>query len=312
MASGRWLILLKIAVFAMLVYVVLNGADIEKLCNTLKQFNYRVLFLIPIIWIGGIFQSLRFKLFLKRYGGTILDAIRLCFSGLFFSQFLPSSVGGDVYKWAYISKRTGSKKDAFQIVIADRVLGVQALLILSCLFIPFYAARICNNGLATLISLAAIGGMSCSFLIYLVRYIPKTILNIKFLKPIFGFAIDVANQMKAIPFFKALTYSVLTAIFMNVMIIYSLFSFIGESINVTYAIAVVPIIMLINSLPISFNGWGTREAMFALMFGSIYGVNIEACLAVSVVFGGLILVSSSIGGIMWTVNREFSDKASQQ
>ena len=61
----------------------------------------------------------------------------------------------------------------------------------------------------------------------------------------------------------------------------------------------VPLCTLVQTVPISFNGWGIRESVFILYFGQV-GLGRESALAFSLVGAGLIVLMSLSGAIVWT------------
>ena len=61
----------------------------------------------------------------------------------------------------------------------------------------------------------------------------------------------------------------------------------------------VPLNILIQTVPISFNGWGVRESVFILYFGQV-GLPRDSALAFSLVGAGLIVLLSLSGAVVWT------------
>jgi hypothetical protein len=61
----------------------------------------------------------------------------------------------------------------------------------------------------------------------------------------------------------------------------------------------VPLNILIQTVPISFNGWGVRESVFILYFKQV-GLPKESALAFSLVGAGLIVLLSLSGAVVWT------------
>jgi glycosyltransferase 2 family protein len=60
----------------------------------------------------------------------------------------------------------------------------------------------------------------------------------------------------------------------------------------------VPLCTLLQAVPISFNGWGLREGLFALYFAQI-GLSRDSALAFSLVGAGLIVLLSLSGAVVW-------------
>ena len=60
----------------------------------------------------------------------------------------------------------------------------------------------------------------------------------------------------------------------------------------------VPLCTLLQAVPVSFNGWGLREGLFALYFGQV-GLPRESALAFSLTGAGLIILLSLSGAVVW-------------
>jgi hypothetical protein len=68
----------------------------------------------------------------------------------------------------------------------------------------------------------------------------------------------------------------------------------------------VPLCTLVQTVPISFNGWGIRESMFAVYFGQV-GLPRDNALAFSLVGAGLIVLLSLSGAVVWTSRRSAAE-----
>jgi glycosyltransferase 2 family protein len=62
---------------------------------------------------------------------------------------------------------------------------------------------------------------------------------------------------------------------------------------------IVPLCSLVQTVPVSFNGWGIRESVFILYFDQL-GLPKESALAFSLVGAGLIVLLSLSGAVVWT------------
>ena len=63
-------------------------------------------------------------------------------------------------------------------------------------------------------------------------------------------------------------------------------------------LALTPPVLLLTSLPISFGGWGPREAGLIWLFG-LFGIAAAPALAVSVALGVLVMIAGLPGGALW-------------
>jgi hypothetical protein len=69
---------------------------------------------------------------------------------------------------------------------------------------------------------------------------------------------------------------------------------------------VVPLCTLVQTVPISFNGWGIRESVFILYFRQL-GLSRDSALAFSFVGAGLIVILSLWGAVVWSARATPSD-----
>ena len=65
----------------------------------------------------------------------------------------------------------------------------------------------------------------------------------------------------------------------------------------------VPLCILVQALPISFNGWGVREGLYIVYFAQV-GLPRDSALAFSLVGAGLIVLLSLSGAIVWAGRNE--------
>jgi uncharacterized membrane protein YbhN (UPF0104 family) len=68
------------------------------------------------------------------------------------------------------------------------------------------------------------------------------------------------------------------------------------------ALLVIPAVMLVSMIPISFAGWGLREGAMIVGLG-VLGIAAPDALAVSVAFGLLQLITGLPGGVIWLAGR---------
>jgi hypothetical protein len=71
-------------------------------------------------------------------------------------------------------------------------------------------------------------------------------------------------------------------------------------------VAVISVVALVTALPISFAGWGVREASVVSLL-ALLRIDREAALLLSVEFGLLSMIMSVPGGIIWLALRERRD-----
>jgi hypothetical protein len=70
----------------------------------------------------------------------------------------------------------------------------------------------------------------------------------------------------------------------------------------------VPLCTLVQTVPVSFNGWGIRESVFIYYFHQI-GLPRDSALAFSLVGAGLMLLLSLSGAVVWTARGKIETPA---
>jgi len=101
-----------------------------------------------LIFVGGQFiVAYRWRLLLKtqKIEMDLATAVRLHFLGLFYNNFMPSSVGGDLLRAWYITKHTDKKFEAALSVFVDRIIGLAGTVIIA---VVFYAVFLGGDGMA--------------------------------------------------------------------------------------------------------------------------------------------------------------------
>ena len=222
--------------------------------------------------------------------------------GLFFNNFLPSNIGGDVLRVHDVARRTGHRSAVAASVIAERLLAGLALAltaVVALLFSSEYTAQVGPSvGLALLvfaglIALAASPGVRH----WLERVLPE------------GRAqalTRVAGQMGAALRNRSAVLSVLALSFVFqatvVLVAWTGFAAIGEPVSLAACFVFIPIISAVQLVPVSLNGLGVREGAYVLFFGSI-GVGELNAAAASLLFGLLVAGVSLAGGALFAARR---------
>jgi uncharacterized membrane protein YbhN (UPF0104 family) len=85
---------------------------------------------------------------------------------------------------------------------------------------------------------------------------------------------------------------------LRVLIFAALAAALGLDVPFAALFAFVPAALLVAMVPVSFGGWGMREAAL-VSFLNTTGVSAEAALTLSIAFGLLRMVVGAVGGIAW-------------
>ncbi len=308
--SKKWLALaLKFMVSGFLIWFLTRGIDFGDAAKRLTEIDPWMLvaaFLVILVQIcvGGM----RWRSVLTALGAklSILDAIRLFYIGVFFSQALPSSVGGDPVRMYKIHKLGMDLRNSINGVLLERAVTVVALVLLVDFTHPWFLPRVDEATAAlmlpavVLITVGCAGGLG--FLMMLDR-LPASLMRWRLVRGLGNLGIDARKvflapkQLVRVLFWGVLTHA-------NMALIVLLLAM-GLGLDVTWldCLTLVPLVLLIMTIPISIGGWGVRETAMVTLFGLV-GVPAEGALVLSVVFGLVGIAAALPGGVIWLMTRD--------
>ena len=308
--SIKWLALsLKFLVSGLLIWFLARGIDSGDAWARLREIDTRMLagaagVLVVQICVGGM----RWRAVLNAIGVKfgILNAIRLFYIGVFFNKALPSSVGGDPVRM-YKAYRLGlDLRSAVNGVLLERVITVVALVVLADITLPWFLPRVDAATAALLMPAVGLVTVGCVtglvFLMALDR-LPAALRRWRVVRGLGHLCVDARKvflSTRHLP--RALFWGLLTHINMSLVV---LILAMGLGLDVIWldCLTLVPLVLLIMTVPISIGGWGVRETAMVALFGLV-DVPAEGALVLSVVFGLVGIVVSIPGGIVWLLSRE--------
>ena len=253
---------------ALLILLLTFQVRPSEISREMAESDLRWIFLAGALHIIGLLISAyRWRLLLhaQNVEAPILDLIQSYLIGGFFNNFLPTRVGGDIYRMVDSKKYSGSLLRPFAVIIVERLSGVYAMLLIGITAVAFYPRFQEVKALAiALFSLAIVG-----FLGLLIFYGSDRFGD--WLKRITG-KLPEKWSTKLLSMFEAFWYfsrsrGVLVGTFVlglllqiNV-IVYYYFIALGIHMPISFqeAAIVMPILICIQLLPLTPNGIGVRE-----------------------------------------------------
>ena len=130
----NWKTLLKLIFTIVLLLVLGYQLDLGELFSVIGSASPRLLLVAILLQLIGTFISvLRWKIILAYFTVKIsyIETLRIVFMGNFFNLFLPSAIGGDVFRAYYVcrSSRSGLSQ-MLTTTFLDRSAGLFALLLI--------------------------------------------------------------------------------------------------------------------------------------------------------------------------------------
>jgi uncharacterized protein (TIRG00374 family) len=229
------------------------------------------------------------------------QALRLVLIGQFFNQLLPSSIGGDAAR-IWIASREGIPLGrATASIFCDRAAGMVVAVLfvtLSLLLLPMlWQPGILAAG-EFVIYLAVFITVSLLVLLLLGSKISKFMMSFRLSRP-FGV---LSRDMRIVLFtnIKSLQIVGLSAAVQVLTVFVAYFFAKGINVDLGFinGLVLIPMIMLVSMMPVSFAGWGIRESAMVIGLGFI-GITTVDALVISVSFGISQIIIGLIGGVFW-------------
>jgi len=262
-----------------------------------------------IFFVSVVMGACQWHLLLKAGGIAMPFAttLRVYFVGLFFNNFLPAGVGGDVVKIYDVAKIGNDPYQVFAVTMLDRVIGIAGLCILALIasvvllagdgldHLPLYSVifagcvapvlalimnRRLSRGVRMLFGRVTFGGLGVRF-----DTIFRHLGEYRRLRSLLA---QLTLLAMAVQFLRVVTH-ILVARSLGIPITPPGF---------LQFFVFVPLLGLIMILPISINGLGVREGAGILLFTQI-GFSKEQALLMELITYAIMVVVSLFGGVLF-------------
>jgi hypothetical protein len=310
----RYIIWVKALLSGLLLYWMISRAELSELSSVMQDASVPLLILsFFLFYLGYYITATRWRLLLRAQGTdlSLFYLIKSFMVAVFFNNFLPSTVGGDVIR-VYDTWQAGSgKASALTAVFLDRVLGMVALVAFAVLGLACSGTFARENPFAApAVLLLAVITFSAVALIF---YAPEPLL--KWLRSLLAKMPGVIQRMGQSFLDAAGMVHGRTGLLMggiglsfvlqaNVILFHYL---VGRALGlplelIDYAL-IVPLSLVVMLVPITVNGIGLRESVFVVFFG-FYGLDVASALAFSWIIYGQLLLQGLVGGLVYAARRE--------
>jgi len=302
-------LILRVGISLALLFFLLGKVDKKSLFGIIKNADKFLLllafFVFSLVYLFGIWrwkmllEALDLRLPLKRiitsYGG-----------GMFFSLFLPSTIGGDFMRTVDLAAYTKRPGEVMATVLLDRLSGYIGLAILALCSLLFGLKIIEDR--SVLLVLALIIALLIVVLLVLFNQFLYAKINKLMHSPGSGRIRELLSNMheevhrfkhKRKIILKNLTLSFIIQL-MSPLSFYIISLALGLKVNIVYFFIFLPIIGAITLLPISIGGLGLRDASTIFFFAKV-GVAKDLAFAMSLLNFSFILASGVIGGAVYVL-----------
>ncbi len=301
----KWLLCLKIVFTFFLFYLIFQWVDFHSFLLTLQTARLMPLVFAVLLWpLSLLIVSLRWKIILKEYeiNLSLSESFDMNWISSFFSNFLPTSIGGDSYRFLRINNLfEGRKKEILSSILIDRGIGLVGMLIISCFFGLLFWEKIVGEEVLLIIYL----GVICfTIVIIIIIFYPSLpVLNKEYSVNIFNQAKDLYNLLASFKHNGVLvTVTILSVLFymINIFATYLAFSAFDSTVSLLLLGFLIPIIGLSELVPISINSMGIKEG-FAMFIFAYFTISKEIVLSVFLVMRVLLILATLTGGVRFLI-----------
>ena len=303
--NKKIIILLKVIVSFGLITLLVNQVDFTKIVNILKNIDILMIIYALIFFTIQIFVATmrwHFILECQKINLDYKNTLQILWSGLFFNQAMPSSVGGDVIRGYYLKKQGMTLGRATLGVLMDRLFGMLGLVILVVASLPLLFELVNDPIAHTGVFLIALSiSLALLFMLFTDK-LPGNFGHIKLIRGFYSLSQGVRHCIAKR--YNGLIILMLSILIHLISVVAVMIIAVGLGLDIEWGgfLLMVPLVGLMMVVPISIAGWGVREGMMVIGFGYL-GVAPELALALSILYGLSILVVALPGGIVWMLKR---------
>jgi uncharacterized membrane protein YbhN (UPF0104 family) len=314
-SARRYLLLaIKIVVSLVLLALLFSKIEIGQLWAIARRASVLWLGVALVIYLVNLIAS-TWRWYILLDAQEVHVRRRWLFGSFlvasFFNNFLPSNIGGDVIRISDTAKAARSRTLAATVVLMDRGLGLMALVLVAAVgasaagavhpaALPIWPVWLWAGFLAGAAASAPAVFAPVGFSRLLQ---PLTVFHPEWVGNRIETLTSVLARFGARP--RALAICFATAVFVQSTMVVFYFA-VAHALHLNVSLSdiavIVPISFVVQMLPVSFGGFGVREATFSIYFSRI-GQPIESAIAMSLVGQALIMLFSFTGAAVYISRR---------
>ncbi len=296
---------------AILSLILIFKTSIKDVLNTLINVNiWWLVVSFSLHGLGLLISAIRWQILVKAQGDSVPLSflVKSYLVGNFFNTILPSRIGGDVVRIWDGSRYSKTLLKSSAIILVERLTGIIVL------FLFAFAAALFRLDMAQkvpVIWVSLVIGFSglIAVLLFFTPFIEKIINKIPskgLLKKIIQKTIEFRSTIifyktKKTALFKAFLWAFLLQA--NVILHFFL---IGKALHLNIKIidylVFIPIVLLIQLIPITINGLGLREGAYIEIF-KFYGIAPESAFSFALIDVAFMLILGVIGAIIYVTRK---------
>lgn len=316
--------ILKAVVSAALIVYLFSRVEPAAVLEVTRGANVGLLVLALALYLGAISLGVvKWSVLLRAQGVALpyLHLLRFTFVGLFFGNFLPTNVGGDLVRGYDLARSLRRVEDAAVSVLVDRLVGLIAFITMAALMA---VVAVFGWGRADLVPLAvvvwavcagALGGLAAMLSARLRRLMGRVLGlgPLARLLPVYEHLSGALQAYREHPRTLLRAYLIgVAVILVSNLVNYLVAAAVGAGVPMRYIFLFNPMLAFAPLIVPSLGGLGVNQGAYDLLYHSLGGViSRPGALAVSLLMQLIIYASSLPGGLLWLLRRRVTVPAAR-
>ncbi len=221
--------------------------------------------------------------------GSWSTFVRYYYVGMFFNLFLPTGVGGDVYRCYYIARSSSDWTRAIVSVLADRGVGFGTMCVIAAVATFAFGAVDLPAWLEWALG-AGVAGVLILLAVAVAARGPLS--SIRTTMPLI---VEFFRRPGILAFVAGLSF-----LLQSLVIVVNIFN--AEALHldvpVVFFFILIPLIAVATMIPVSLNGLGIREGAFVFFLAQV-GVPEAQALALALLWLAVTAAAGLVGGLVW-------------
>lgn len=286
---------------ALILYHTIDLAGALRLLVDVGPWRFFVVFVL--FMTGQVMSAFRWRLALRQITPTpptIMTLLRLYLIGMFVNLGLPTMIGGDVARAELTRRHLGGRGDAYATILADRVVGLVAVILLAFVAVLFGGTAFTAEMRQPVLIVAAVTVVLLALLVPAVgRW------DVEALRGRFSRFVDALLLLGRRPRFLALSLAIALAVQSVAVVLPVAFlaGALGMDVPLAMHFILVPVMVIVAQLPIAPGGIGVRETGFVLLYGGI-GVPAEVAFSLGLSWSLVLVTFGLLGGVLLATGQD--------
>jgi len=220
---------------------------------------------------------------------SFAQSARLTFAGLFATNFLPTTIGGDVIRLAGAIQLRFDSAISTASLVADRLVGMAGMAMALPFGLPAFSAALSQPTTETIPLAAAVLSRRERYQVTAKKWQGR--LNAFLQRMLHSLQLWISHPRSL---FQALGFTWLHMIFLFTSI-WLLLNAMGETVSFWSIAGMWSAVYFITLIPISINAYGVQELSLAFIFTQVGGVSASSALSVAILIRTLLMLASLPG-----------------